>query len=396
MADGEGDDLCLLPCELIMHVLKHLSAHDIIKVSQCCKTLYEVARIDSLWQHLCYRDYHVVSKEGWEDETSFHILYTKVLYKYYKFLGLWNFTKSPYGMLLHIKMERGQIAGYNSLPPPDENVRGPLHCGMCLFCVVLEDSQCVVLCRERHHANLKMKDVGMSFRCELCEQWARHAKDVEFQESTFRVIQSSFGEECQQHNLINKLYRIARSTRHWSKYKLGRVPLPQQSPVVPVRLGVYKGTYGAHGLELVNVTLASNGYQLLGKKLLGDPNVPSGEVSLYVDLRSPMVLTEDQQRDLAFLKNFKPQQLPEPYQVPADALQPFEQDAISFLRFEPSDVPNTCRARFLGEGRIAGHGYMNPSFSKAHFVVFGEEFFGFFWLDLHSFSIFHRVKENLW
>ena len=52
-----------------------------------------------------------------------------------------------------------------------------------------------------------------------------------------------------------------------SSYSLQRIPPAVQSPLSPVTLGLYKGTYGSHGVEIVNVTV-SDEYQILGDKIL--------------------------------------------------------------------------------------------------------------------------------
>lgn len=49
--------------------------------------------------------------------------------------------------------------------------------------------------------------------------------------------------------------------------------------------------------------------------------------------------------------------------------------------------------RFIAKGRIAGHGYSDPSFSEGHFVVFRQDLFGFFWLNLCVFSLFSLMTE---
>nr|KAG5712671.1 hypothetical protein BaRGS_029726 [Batillaria attramentaria] len=108
-----------------------------------------------------------------------------------------------------------------------------------------------------------------------------------------------------------------------------------------------------------------------------------------------MELSEDQQHELFMLKKFKPHQLPDPRPLPPDASEPFDRDAISFLRHDPEEVPNTCRGRYLAEGRIADQGFRKPTWCRTHFIVFSEEFFGVFWLDLYSFSVFRRVAEDL-
>ena len=65
--------------------------------------------------------------------------------------------------------------------------------------------------------------------------------------------------------------------------------------------GVFKGTYGPHGIELINLTYQKSPTEdgsliLEGSKLTGDPNVPFREVSFRADLSRPVFYTnvEDQ------------------------------------------------------------------------------------------------------
>lgn len=51
--------------------------------------------------------------------------------------------------------------------------------------------------------------------------------------------------------------------------------------------------------------------------------------------------------------------------------------------------------RFHGFGQIARQGFQNSSFIEGHWVVFNEDLFGFLWIKLESFSLYHRVKERL-
>ena len=77
-------------------------------------------------------------------------------------------------------------------------------------------------------------------------------------------------------------------------------PRPNQGQDWPLPSGVFKGTYGPHGIEIISVHYSndSDGQKLVGLKLTGDPNVPMGNVSFRGDLRKSIILTEDFQRDV--------------------------------------------------------------------------------------------------
>ena len=45
--------------------------------------------------------------------------------------------------------------------------------------------------------------------------------------------------------------------------------------------------------------------------------------------------------------------------------------------------------------QIAEHNFLHPTFIRAHVIVFSEDVFAVIFADLHSISMFCRVKENL-
>ena len=51
--------------------------------------------------------------------------------------------------------------------------------------------------------------------------------------------------------------------------------------------------------------------------------------------------------------------------------------------------------RFIGEAQVAFDNYQDPSFIPAHIIIFDCDSFGVLFLSIRSFSLFHRVKENL-
>ncbi|CAG5131597.1 unnamed protein product, partial [Candidula unifasciata] len=183
------------------------------------------------------------------------------------------------------------------------------------------------------------------------------------------------------------------------------LPVPSETSQLhsPVRLGLYTGDYGSHGVEILNFTISqTNPQHLEGLKIVGDPNVPAGNVSVRVFLDKPVVLSEsDQQSVLEMLRadeqrsqesfmellnaninNNNPDLLRQPFIIPEDC----------FDRGQES--PNICLARYLAEGRIAGHLYNDPSLCKCHFVKFSDVVFGVMWLELNSFSMFYNVAEE--
>uniref|UniRef100_A0A8C4QQP3 Uncharacterized protein n=1 Tax=Eptatretus burgeri TaxID=7764 RepID=A0A8C4QQP3_EPTBU len=79
-----------------------------------------------------------------------------------------------------------------------------------------------------------------------------------------------------------------------------RIFLPRPDLGAPLLPGLFKGTYGSHGLELV--LLSFHGESAHVTKITGDPNVPAGQTSLQIDMSQPLVLDHlEQQQNLQAL-----------------------------------------------------------------------------------------------
>ncbi|PVD21274.1 hypothetical protein C0Q70_19445 [Pomacea canaliculata] len=279
-----------LPNELLIYILKFLDSTDVIKVAQTCKRLLQICQAEILWQHLCQR----------------------VLYHYGKFQGFWKLPGNAYGMLVHIKVENGQIVGHVIQPPLSWNVVDPVRLKP-LFIITVRDNECVVLCRQGCSAQIKMESEKATFKCETClgDNKFPHISEqilLAWLEEELESLRGNFDQRMLRHFLqgnvsfLHRIYNLAEQTRYWSSLQLTKVPEPRGFSISPVTPGIFKGTYGSHGLEFVQITLSEDGYTLLGNKLTGDPNVPAGETSLYIDLRQPIRLTTDEQRNIDSLK----------------------------------------------------------------------------------------------
>ncbi|CAH1800568.1 unnamed protein product [Owenia fusiformis] len=212
-----------------------------------------------------------------------------------------------------------------------------------------------------------------------------HASGEQGFEAWFVNLQYGFDE-----HLLRTKFDIIRTLN--TSLKFSRLHLPTNQNGKIIQPGLFKGTYGAHGIEIVKLDYDVDKNEANAIKITGDPNVPAGEWTLNIDLSRPMQLTLAQQKRLADLQDIDipdispqipPQEIPpQPFKIPAGCME------------RAKDVPSSCIARFHGHGQIAGHAFDNPSTTPGHWIVFNEDSFGFIWMELRSFSIYSRVKET--
>ncbi len=75
---------------------------------------------------------------------------------------------------------------------------------------------------------------------------------------------------------------------------------------LPIRPGLFKGTYGSHGNELISLSFEKSEdggdlHKFVGVKVTGDPNVPFGKVSFEGSLDDYLELTAEEQETVQML-----------------------------------------------------------------------------------------------
>ncbi|KAG1649944.1 F-box only protein 31 [Nymphon striatum] len=197
------------------------------------------------------------------------------------------------------------------------------------------------------------------------------------------------------------------------RYECSQLTIKRRKPNhCLIQPGLFKGTYGSHGIELVNLSYSDSGNTAIVKKIScahqdfetshslspsdclpfmlinGDSNVPYQKDSFHANLKHPLILTAEEQETVLSLMNATSvtkvpiDQLPsQPFVVPRDCV-------------ERMSLPKTCKARFRSSGQVAGIGYLNPSFTDGHWIIFNEDLFGYLWLELLLLSAFERVEDR--
>eukprot|EP00850_Spirogloea_muscicola_P023366 SM000351S13217 [mRNA] locus=s351:60462:63655:- [translate_table: standard] len=148
-----------------------------------------------------------------------------------------------------------------------------------------------------------------------------------------------------------------------------------EMPAVPGEslAGLWTGIYGPHGMEVLNLVYLGTG-ELEARKVLGDPNVPCGEVSFKVDLAS---------RKTDFAGTLDPVQL--------HAMLDQDWGVAGEQQGDHPGVPEIA-AIYEGKGRVAGYNFHHPQWVDGELLVGKQGSIAFFWKDVNFAIRFRRLN----
>ncbi|XP_027746298.1 F-box only protein 31 isoform X2 [Empidonax traillii] len=434
-----------LPPELLVQIFGSLPGTDLPNLARVCSTFRRILRTDTIWRRRCREEYGVCENLRKLEITgvSCRDVYAKLLHRYRHILGLWQPDIGPYGGLLNVVVDGLFIIGWMYLPPHDPHVDDPMRFKP-LFRIHLMERKCATVeCMYGHkgphngHIQIVKKDEFST----KCNQTDHHrmsgGRQEEFRtwlrEEWGRTLEDIFHEHMQELILMKFIY----TSQYDNCLTYRRIYLPPSSPDDLIRPGLFKGTYGSHGLEIV--MLSFHGKKAKGTKITGDPNIPAGQQTVEIDLAHPLQLPdienlhdfselsrivlevqeqvrreEQEQEQRQEEEECSQQASSQPAANPlggegaegeetaagaegttqnkAPASQPFVLPMGVISRNE--DYPRTCRICFYGTGLIAGHGFTSPERTPGVFVLFDDDRFGFIWLELKSFSLYSRIKVS--
>lgn len=440
-----------LPPELLVEIFCLLPGMSLPGLAASCTKFHQILATDTIWRRRCRAEYGV-SENLRRLETmgiACRDLYVKLLHPYRNILGLWQPDIGPYGGLLNVVVDGLFIIGWMYLPPHDPRVNDSMRCKPLFRIHLWEKNKAEVECMYGHKGSHK-GDIQIVKKDEFstkCNQTDFHrmsgGRQEEFRtwlaEEWGRTLEDIFHEHMQELILMKFIY----TSQYDNCLTYRRIYLPPSSPEDLIPPGLFKGTYGSHGLEIV--MLSFHGTHVKVTKITGDPNVPAGQLTLHIDMTRRVHLP-----DIEHLHNFDKlsrivleihqqvqcdQQNQEHCQASTqhclDSSQPacngvqerqeqgvtaagvdMQMDAEGAAAGEPGTAglpfvlpvgvmarnevyPRTCRACFYGTGLIAGHGFTSPERTPGLFILFNEQCFGFIWLDLKSFSLYSRIEDSL-
>ncbi|XP_034735068.1 F-box only protein 31 isoform X2 [Etheostoma cragini] len=441
--------LAELPPELLVEIVSLLPGTALPNVALVCKKFRQILNTETIWRRRCMEEF------GMKDDlrkmevggVSSRDLYVKLLHPYRHILGLWQPDIGPYGGLLNVVVDGLFIIGWMYLPPHDPRVEDPMRRRPLFRIHLLESNKATVECMYGHKGPHKgdIQTVKKDEFSTKCNQTDYHrmpgGRQEEFrtwlEEEWGRTLEEIFHEHMQELILMKFIY----TSQYDNCLTYRRIYLPPAMPSDLLSPGLFKGTYGSHGLEIVMLSFI--GTYARATKLTGDPNVPAGQLTLDVDLRRPVVLPDlEQQRNIEELSRLvmgvheevqrEDQQQamdtsaaargaaegasggasvaegvePDHVMTCADSNQPGPSTTTSPPEAQPFVLPlgvmarnevypRTCRKCFYGTGLIAGHGFTSPERTPGLFVLFDEDRFGFIWLELKSFSLYSRLTDHL-
>ncbi|XP_068006915.1 F-box only protein 31 isoform X2 [Melanerpes formicivorus] len=434
-----------LPPELLVQIFGSLPGTDLPSLARVCTTFRRILRTDTIWRRRCREEYGVCENLRKLEITgvSCRDVYAKLLHRYRHILGLWQPDIGPYGGLLNVVVDGLFIIGWMYLPPHDPHVDDPMRFKPLFRIHLMERKSATVECMYGHkgphngHIQIVKKDEFST----KCNQTDHHrmsgGRQEEFRtwlrEEWGRTLEDIFHEHMQELILMKFIY----TSQYDNCLTYRRIYLPPSSPNDLIKPGLFKGTYGSHGLEIV--MLSFHGKKAKGTKITGDPNIPAGQQTVEIDLAHPLQLPdieslrdfselsrivlevqeqvrqEEQEQEHQQEEDDHPQQAASQpaakslgaegaegeetaagaegtAQDKAPASQPFVLPMGVISRNE--DYPRTCRICFYGTGLIAGHGFTSPERTPGVFVLFDDDRFGFIWLELKSFSLYSRIKVS--
>ncbi|XP_039988828.1 F-box only protein 31 isoform X2 [Xiphias gladius] len=466
-----------LPPELLVEIFSLLPGTALPSVALVCRKFRQILNTETIWRRRCIREFgmmedlrkiEVVGVSSRElyvkrvnprvksgrfmkllpdyEHMDYRDVYTHLLHPYRHILGLWQPDIGPYGGLLNVVVDGLFIIGWMYLPPHDPRVEDPMRRRPLFRIHMWETKKATVECMYGHKGPHKgdIQTVKKDEFSTKCNQTDHHrmpgGRQEEFrtwlEEEWGRTLEEIFHEHMQELILMKFIY----TSQYDNCLTYRRIYLPPTMPSDLLQPGLFKGTYGSHGLEIV--MLSFHGTSARATKLTGDPNVPAGQLTLDVDLSRPVVLPDlEHQRKIEELsrvvlgiheevKREVEQQAKgtsatvngaaegacggasgvEGAEVDhgacSDSCQPGPSSSTNPPEAQPFVLPlgvmarnevypRTCRKCFYGTGLIAGHGFTSPERTPGLFVLFDEDRFGFIWLELKSFSLYSRLTDHL-
>jgi hypothetical protein len=98
MMEGTGDvTLTSFPAEILIHILSYLPGDALSALSQTCRALNSIARLESLWHALCRPINTYAPYQSWYE------LYSRIWYHWGWLVGVWSGDRQAIGDLTVVR-----------------------------------------------------------------------------------------------------------------------------------------------------------------------------------------------------------------------------------------------------------------------------------------------------
>jgi len=379
-----------LPSEVILNIISFLKTLDICGMRSVDFFFKDLCDKESVWISKAKSDYKVKLKV--EGSFSPRIFYQNVLHKFGPMFGVWQRQNLKfYSGLLRVYYEDKSVVFENLVPTSD--IYSELkRLKFLTVSMTTENKQPMV---RSHDKMTSTQNVKFNHnRGSTLDIINSNMKDYITSPSEWRDLLEEFKswDTSQDTELaLMKFVSLYHSRTifsylplNWSDRHLKTVPS------MPIKPGLFKGSYGGHGVELVQLQLQMIGDTMLGAtgvKITGDPNVPFNEVTFRILGEGCINIPMDLQGTVRGIRTAMLEKDILPYR--ADLMQSFRVPVDMSER-----VPirwTSCKGRWAAEAQIASHMFQDPQLIEANFVLFSEDEFAVMFLDLNSVSMFHRV-----
>ncbi|KAK9719439.1 hypothetical protein K7432_004775 [Basidiobolus ranarum] len=378
-----------LPQELLLYQLKLFPAKELARLSVTNKFFNQVCSDDSLWSNIC-RPYRVTELGVWSGKT-FKSLHYLLLSKWGWLIGLWFGNFPIIGELVQVswRPEEGKLVAsrvgcsnildmrMEILSANPDILVDEIHTSFefkALFSIGLDTITSNILTRCQHPdllTQLSRKEsaqTGIDTDDDLALRhsvsiskvhfyshpktslWVSFPKQWELEYSNQQSSQTSerscFSWMCTHHCHERSRFQVSMFVPSLAKLSLAEL---QPTPSLPLQ-GLWIGTYGPHGCEMLLFKYDVSESLLMASKITGDVNVPRGEITFVANL----------------------------------------EDELS----EPSSTFFSEKQVFSGQGQVASTGFLNCRMINVEFIWISNNEVAVYWCDLHLIGRYLRATDD--
>jgi len=382
-----------LPLELQLSVMTYLDPGNVSALSATCKHFCNLSTDESIWIKIIFREFGLKVKSR-HDFSPRHF-YKSVLHPHKHILGVWNRTNLKfYGGILKVTALSDSIR-FQELIPPHKIEEDFKICDFMKICYS-HDTEKPVTQIQTKILNTKSSEIRCNEESELIFIFP-DSEDITENPADWRSVMTDFittisGEGASMTDLL--MFRFIETIHSRSLYRYKKLQHLNNDLKLPIVEGLYVGTYGGHGMEVIQLSKTSSEHLVCGAegtKITGDPNVAFGKVSFRVTDDRCLDMTKEEQDSMFEVERFSRNpkfidyrdDLSLVFAAPVDA---HERETIPFSK---------CIGRWNCECQIAQHGGYNATFIPGHFILFSQDYFAVLFIELRSLSLYKRVSKHI-